>query len=78
MDNELDIIIYGHSHEQKFTFYQGKYFINPGSATGAYSAINNHKIVPSFILLEFKETSITLYFYTLVDGLLVIDKTEIN
>ena len=54
---DVDILIYGHSHQQKVTEYQGKWFINPGSVTGAYHGmIDTAEITPSFILLEFKET----------------------
>lgn len=30
---------------------EGKFFINPGSATGAYSAVNND-VAPSFVLMD--------------------------
>jgi vacuolar protein sorting-associated protein 29 len=34
-----DILISGHTHESKITTFDGKFFVNPGSATGAYSPL---------------------------------------
>jgi vacuolar protein sorting-associated protein 29 len=33
----VDILISGHTHKQEVYEMNGKYFVNPGSATGAYS-----------------------------------------
>lgn len=35
----VDILISGHTHENSVAEYEGKYFINPGSITGAYSGL---------------------------------------
>ena len=47
---DTDVLIHGHTHEFGVQQYDGKYFINPGSATGAYSALNSN-VAPSFILM---------------------------
>ncbi len=47
---DCDLLIHGHTHEFSVQQYDGKYFINPGSATGAYSALNSN-CNPSFILM---------------------------
>ena len=47
---DVDILIHGHTHEPSIQQYDGKYFINPGSATGSYSAMNSN-VIPSFILM---------------------------
>ena len=39
---DCDLLIHGHTHEFGVQQYDGKYFINPGSATGAYSALNSN------------------------------------
>lgn len=44
--------------------------MNPGSMTGAYSALKINA-VPSFMILEFKTTEIVIYEYSLVDGELI-------
>lgn len=35
---EADLLLSGHTHQFEATEYNGRYFINPGSATGAYSS----------------------------------------
>ena len=47
---DCDVLIHGHTHEFGVQQYDGKYFINPGSATGSYSALNSN-VTPSFILM---------------------------
>ena len=37
-ENNLDILISGHTHEQKISLIDGKYLINPGSATGVFNS----------------------------------------
>ena len=37
---DVDILITGHTHQFAAFEYEGKLFINPGTATGAYSALN--------------------------------------
>lgn len=49
------LLITGHSHELKTSQHNGHYFLNPGSMTGAYSALKVNA-VPSFMILEFKST----------------------
>lgn len=34
---DVDILITGHTHENRVHEYEGRWFINPGSITGAYS-----------------------------------------
>jgi len=36
---EVDILITGHTHKFNAFEKDGKFFINPGSATGAYSSL---------------------------------------
>ena len=33
---DVDILITGHTHRNEVNEYEGKWFINPGSITGAY------------------------------------------
>ena len=39
---DCDILVYGHTHVNKITAYDGKYFLNPGSVTGAFSTISKY------------------------------------
>ena len=37
---DVDILIYGHTHKFDAYEHESKFYINPGSATGAYSGID--------------------------------------
>jgi vacuolar protein sorting-associated protein 29 len=51
----VNILIAGHTHETKVVEHNGVYLINPGSMTGAYSALKLNA-PPTFMILEFKST----------------------
>lgn len=72
---DCDILITGHTHiPEFFKSENGKLFLNPGSLTGAYSAISPIS-VPSFALLEIKEgEKVNCFFYKLVEGNVVVEK----
>jgi vacuolar protein sorting-associated protein 29 len=38
---DVDILITGHTHRNEVNEYEGKWFINPGSITGAYRYVCN-------------------------------------
>ena len=54
---------------------EGSYFINPGSATGAYSA-SESTAVPSFILLAIQGPKVVTYVYELKNGKVEVSKSE--
>ena len=45
-----DLLVWGHTHENSVKEAWGKYFVNPGSVTGAYSP-GNPDCTPSFTLM---------------------------
>lgn len=63
---DCDVLISGHTHQNAITQLDGKYFINPGSATGAYSATNSDP-KPSFILIAVQGDDIVAFIYELID-----------
>lgn len=73
----VNMLITGHTHDMKVSEHNGVCLINPGSMTGAYSALklNAH---PTFMILEFKSTEITIYEYSLTDGELNCVDTRIK
>ncbi|KAJ1978714.1 Vacuolar protein sorting-associated protein 29 [Dimargaris xerosporica] len=76
---DVDILITGHTHRFEAFEYDGKFFVNPGSATGAYGAANippTTAATPSFVLMDIQPTLVTTYVYQLVDGELKVDKIE--
>jgi putative phosphoesterase len=56
----VDLLICGHTHEQKIKKVENRYLLNPGSITGVEGPnrtyfFNGRAVNPSFALLEFKE-----------------------
>lgn len=72
---DVDILITGQSH--KFEAYEndGKFFINPGSATGAYSCLEP-KITPSFVLMDIQSSTVVTYVYQLIDDEVKVERIE--
>ena len=54
---DVDILITGHTHRNEVCEYEGKWFINPGSITGAYSPLTS-EVIPSFILLAIQDNKV--------------------
>ena len=61
---DVDILVTGHTHKNEVNEYEGKWFINPGSITGAYSSITSD-VTPSFILMVVKDSKVDTYVYEL-------------
>lgn len=61
-----DILLSGHTHVNSVTIYDGKYFINPGSITGAYSPLLPDP-TPSFVLMAVQGDYAVIYLYELND-----------
>lgn len=74
---DCDLLISGHTHQQSVTQYDGKYFINPGSVTGAYSP-QNPDPKPSFILMAIQGDDIVAFMYTLVNDEVDIKSLEFS
>ena len=75
---DCDILITGHTH--KFNAYEaeGKLFVNPGSATGAFSATFKlgEDPTPSFVLMDLQGTKAVTYVYELVNDAVKVKKIE--
>eukprot|EP01115_Flamella_aegyptia_P015413 TRINITY_DN9436_c0_g1_i1.p1 TRINITY_DN9436_c0_g1~~TRINITY_DN9436_c0_g1_i1.p1 ORF type:complete len:185 (+),score=30.96 TRINITY_DN9436_c0_g1_i1:31-585(+) len=72
---DVDILITGHTHQyQKFT-HEGKLFLNPGSATAAYSPFTSD-VTASFVLMDVQGGHVILYVYQLIDGDVKVKKIE--
>ncbi|EFW98876.1 vacuolar protein sorting [Grosmannia clavigera kw1407] len=69
---DVDVLCWGGTHKFECFEYMDKFFINPGSATGASffgwggdSTKEEDEIVPSFCLMDVQGISLTLYVYQL-------------
>ena len=59
---ECDILISGFTHLRGVFHFEGKWFINPGTITGAFSPLTNNP-QPSFMILFTLPDVATLYLY---------------
>lgn len=72
----VDILVSGHTGGNEVVQEDGYYYINPGSITGAYSAINQD-VTPSFVLLALQGSKLICYVYEMSDeGDVEVSKTE--
>ncbi|CEI88293.1 hypothetical protein G6F70_004993 [Rhizopus microsporus] len=74
---EVDVLLSGYTHKFEAYEFDGRFFINPGSATGAYSAIpDTSDPIPSFVLMDIQGSNIVTYVYKLVDNEVKVEKIE--
>lgn len=62
---DVDILITGHTHKFEAYEHENKFYINPGSATGSFNALDSDKIVPSFVLMDIQSSTVVTYVYQL-------------
>eukprot|EP00922_Rhytidocystis_sp_ex-Travisia-forbesii_P026694 GHVS01039047.1.p1 GENE.GHVS01039047.1~~GHVS01039047.1.p1 ORF type:complete len:215 (+),score=38.50 GHVS01039047.1:101-745(+) len=74
-----DMLVSGHSHKNDITEVDGKYFINPGSATGSFQAFEcDEDVRPSFMLMAVQGASVVLYVYEERDGKASVVMSELH
>ncbi|OZJ01559.1 hypothetical protein BZG36_05386, partial [Bifiguratus adelaidae] len=74
---DCDILLSGHTHKFEAFENEGRFFVNPGSATGAYSATGDAtETIPSFVLMDIQGTNVVTYVYQLVDDEVKVEKIE--
>jgi len=75
---DCDVLVTGHTHVFSALEREAKLFINPGSATGAFSpsfALDKEPI-PSFVLMDVQQQRIVVYVYELVGEEVKVKKIE--
>jgi len=72
----VDVLVSGHTHRFQAQEYEGRYFINPGSATGAWHGASTEDPTPSFALMDIQGTVIVTYVYQLIEGEVRVEKME--
>ncbi|KAF0979685.1 hypothetical protein FDP41_001353 [Naegleria fowleri] len=72
---DVHVLVSGHTHEHKTFEYQGKYFVNPGSATGAFSPLTEN-VIPTFVLMDIQGSNVVNYIYQLEDDEVRVKKKE--
>jgi len=65
---DVDVLCWGGTHRFDAYEYGDKFFVNPGSATGAMTTgwvADGEDVIPSFCLMDVQGISLTLYVYQL-------------
>ena len=75
---DVDILAFGGGHQAGMFQQDGKLFLNPGSATGAFCP-ENPTPRPSFILINIQGVTARAYIYTLnEDGTMNVEKSDFS
>ncbi|RKP09777.1 putative vacuolar protein sorting 29 [Thamnocephalis sphaerospora] len=73
---DADILISGHTHQVEAIEREGRFYVNPGSATGAFNSTSGSDSIPSFVLMDIQNTTAVTYIYQLIDGEVKVEKIE--
>ncbi|KAJ3570790.1 hypothetical protein NP233_g4167 [Leucocoprinus birnbaumii] len=73
---DVDMLVSGHTHVFQAVELDNKFFVNPGSATGAWSGAFNGDPMPSFALLDIQGPIVVTYVYQLIEGEVRVEKIE--
>jgi len=72
---DVDILITGHTHKFEAYEHESKFYINPGSGTGAYHPLEKC-VIPSFVLMDIQSTTVVTYVYQLIDNEVKVERIE--
>ncbi|KAG1882185.1 hypothetical protein F4604DRAFT_1577785, partial [Suillus subluteus] len=72
---DVDVLVSGHTHTCVIK-YDGRFFVNPGSMTGAWTGSYNGEITPSFALMDIQGAVVVTYVYQLMEGKVHVEKIE--
>lgn len=72
---DVDILITGHTHKFEAYEHESKFYINPGSATGAYNP-NIRNVIPSFVLMDIQSSTVVTYVYQLIENEVKVERIE--
>lgn len=75
---DVDILVSGSTHKNEIFQACSKFFVNPGSATGAANLRANppQTCVPSFMLMAIQGPSAVVYVYECIDGAAKVTLSE--
>ncbi len=75
---DCDILVTGNSHNYEAYEQENKFYVNPGSATGAYKPGEDPEegSPPSFILMDIQSGTVVTYVYQLIDDEVKVERIE--
>ncbi|KAJ7925157.1 Metallo-dependent phosphatase [Mycena leptocephala] len=77
---DVDVLISGTPTRKARLFqareHDNKFFVNPGSATGAWTGAFNGDPTPSFALMDIQGPVVVTYVYQLIEGEVRVEKIE--
>jgi len=76
---DVDVLLWGGTHRFEAYELEGKFFVNPGSATGAISTgwwAEGEEPVPSFCLMDVQGDVLVLYVYQLKGDSVSVEKVS--
>jgi len=73
---DVDVLVSGHTHKFEAIEHQGRFFVNPGSATGAWTGKSSVDPVPSFALMDVQGPVVVTYVYRLIENEVKVEKIE--
>uniref|UniRef100_A0A9J2PCB6 Vacuolar protein sorting-associated protein 29 n=1 Tax=Ascaris lumbricoides TaxID=6252 RepID=A0A9J2PCB6_ASCLU len=72
---DVDVMVSGHTHVCRTFEHEGRFFVNPGSATGAFTPLQS-EVIPSFALLDVQASTLVTYLYRLVDDQVKVERVQ--
>ncbi|KAF7315304.1 Vacuolar protein sorting-associated protein 29 [Mycena indigotica] len=73
---DVDVLVSGHTHTFQAREHDNRFFVNPGSATGAWTGAIPGDPTPSFALMDIQGPAVVTYVYQLIDGEVRVEKIE--
>ncbi|EJU02323.1 Metallo-dependent phosphatase [Dacryopinax primogenitus] len=73
---DVDVLVSGGTHQFSAKEHEGRFFVDPGSGTGAWAGYSENDGVPSFALMDIQGSVIVTFVYQLIDGEVRVDKIE--
>eukprot|EP01012_Entosiphon_sulcatum_P057336 TRINITY_DN81092_c0_g1_i1.p1 TRINITY_DN81092_c0_g1~~TRINITY_DN81092_c0_g1_i1.p1 ORF type:complete len:186 (+),score=42.66 TRINITY_DN81092_c0_g1_i1:33-590(+) len=73
---DVDVLVWGGTHQYKTFEHDGKFYINPGSITGAFSNLDGGDVIPTFVLMDINQNNIVNFVYQLEGEEVKVKKKE--
>ena len=72
---DVDILISGHTHKFEAFEHENKFYINPGSATGAWHPLDS-SVESCFVLMDIQSGTVVTYVYQMVGDEVKVERIE--